>query len=827
MHCASCAKAIEEALKGLEGILAVAVNFSAARASVEYDARKTDLAKIVRTVEGMGYKVMTDQVKLAVGGMSCASCAKKVEDALQTVDGVVEASVNLVTGTATVKFLAGTKVRDLIKAVESVGYAASEAIPKSAFEIEREERRKELRGWTINLSIAVPIAFLVSAGELREYLIRYLYIPELLENRILLFILTSIAVFGPARQLFVKAFKGLTRGVADMNLLYAVGIGTAYIFSSAHAFFPLAQGFPTWFKAAALLIAFVVLGRYLESLARGRVSEAVGRLMELKPQTARVVKDGEEVEVPADEVQVGDVVLIKPGEKVPVDGIVIDGSSSVDQSVITGESVPVDKGVGDEVMGATVNKAGFLKVKATRVGKDTVLAQIVKLVEQAQATKLPIQRLADWAAGHFITFSVLFSLIAFFFWFFYGYEAFFIPKGGAMWAGFWNLVAPGATAGVFSLIIATSILLIACPCAVGIATPIAVMMGMGKAAENGILIKDGSALEISHKLNIVIFDKTGTLTRGEPSVTDIVPRKMCSPSSQTLSESELLRMAAVAEKRSEHPLAQAVVKKARERGLDVPDPESFEALPGHGVRAVYDGKTILFGNRKLMVVHGVTIDDLEETISALEKEGKTVMILAYDGEAKGVISVADILKEYSNETVKMLKSMGIEVAMLTGDNWRTAKAIAKQLGITTVLAEVLPSDKADEIKKLQRQGRVVGFVGDGINDAPALVQADVGIALGSGADIAMEAGKIVLVKDDLRDVVNAIDISRRTMRKIKENLFWAFAYNATAMPLAFGILYPPLSFIVSPELAALLMIASSLTVSLNTLTMKRLKPKAR
>jgi Cu+-exporting ATPase len=831
MHCTSCAKNIENSIKSLNGVYGVDVNFSASKASVEFDPLILRLSDIEKAVKDVGYRVLKDEITLSISGMTCASCVQKIEKALKEVEGVFDAKVNLMTGKATVEVLPGTDVKALIKAVKGAGYDASEEVSAElAMEREREERKKEIRSWTINLAIATPIAILVVLGEFREYILPFVYIPEFIADKLFIFLLTSIAVFGPARQFFVKSAKGLIHGAVDMNLLYAVGIGAAYGFSSVHAFFPLAPGFPTWFKAAALLVVFIVLGRLMESLARGRTSEAIRKLMKLSPQTARVLRNGKEVEIPAEEVQVGDIVLVRPGERIPVDGMVVEGYSSIDESMLTGESIPVDKKVGDEVIGATVNMTGFLKVKATKVGKETALAQIIRLVEQAQTTKLPIQRLADIVAGRFIQISILISLAAFMFWFFFGYDAYFVPRAGELWAGFWRIVVPGLTPGILALIIAISILVIACPCAVGIATPAAVMVGTGKAAENGILIREGEALEISHKLDTIIFDKTGTLTKGEPTVTDVIltaPILKVEHNPHPIDEQGLLKIAAIAEARSEHPLAQAIVKKAREIGLQVPEPETFEAIPGHGIKAIYEGKKILVGNRKLMEKEGIDMAPLKGKIESLENEGKTVMIVAYDGSALGLVAVADILKENSAEAVKALQEMGIEVVMLTGDNKRTANAIARQLGIRRVLAEVLPGEKAEEVKKLQKEGRVVGFVGDGINDAPALTQADVGIALGSGTDIAMEAGKIVLVKDDLRYVVGAIDISKKTMRKIKENLLWAFSYNAAAIPIAFGVLYPFTGFIVSPELAALLMAISSVSVTLNSLTLKRIKLRLR
>jgi len=828
MHCASCAQSVESMLKSLDGVYGVEVNFAASRAAVEYDPSKVTLSDMDKAISDIGYKMLKEQITLSISGMHCASCVQHVEEALKGVEGVVNVSVNLMAGKAVVDALPDTDKRALIKAVENVGYGASEEVSaESVAEREKMERQREIRSWMINLAIATPIAVLVLIGEFRKYLTPYIPIPEFLESPLTLFILTSISVFGPARQFFIRSAKSLIHGSADMNLLYAVGIGSAYIFSSIHGFYPLAAGFPTWYKAAALLVAFIVLGRLLEALTRGRTSEAIRRLMSLKPQTARVVRDGEEIEIPADEVQVGDIVLVRPGEKIPVDGVVVEGYSSVDQSMITGESIPVDKKAGDEVIGATINKTGFLKVRATKVGKDTALAQIIKLVEQAQQTKLPIQRLADWVAGHFVVASLTISLIAFAFWFFIGYQQFFIPRGGEMWAGFWRIVAPDITAGILSLIIAIAILVIACPCSVGIATPAAVMVGIGKAAENGILIREGDALEICHKLNTVIFDKTGTLTRGEPSVTDVLllkpVAKLVANPRPIESGDDILMLAASAEIRSEHPLAQAIVKHAKERGLEIPEPSEFEAIPGHGVKATLNGKTILLGNVRLMERFGVDVSWLGDEVRKLEEEGKTVMILAYDGEALGVIAVADTLKPNSAEAVKKLQRMGIEVVMLTGDNERTAKAIAGKLGIKRVLAEVLPHEKAEEVKKLQMEGKKVGFVGDGINDAPALAQADVGIAIGSGTDVAIEAGKIVLVKDDLRDVVNAIYLSKKTMSKIKQNLLWAFGYNAAAIPIAAGALYPSTGFIVSPELAALLMALSSVSVTLNSLTLRWVK----
>jgi Cu+-exporting ATPase len=767
-----------------------------------------------------------DRTTLKIEGMVCTSCVQKVEDALKSVDGVSSASVNLPLGKATVEHLPETRISDMIEVVRDVGYEAEElAEGELAEDRERIERKREIRRQWINLAISAPIGLIVMLGSFRDYWILPSIVPPILANDYLLFILASIVVFGPARQFFVNSFRGLRHGSTDMNLLYATGIGASYGVSVAVTFIPnLNLGVrAVYYETAVLLTAFIVLGRLLEALTRGKTSEAIRRLMGLRAKTARVERDGEEVEIPIDEVQVEDIVLVRPGEKIPVDGKIVEGYSSVDESMITGESMPVDKKVGDEVIGATVNKAGFFKFKATKVGKDTALSQIIKLVEQAQTTKLPIQKIADKVAGNFILAIHILALTTFLFWFFLGYRFFYDGTmfNGIVWGTAW--LAPS----IFALLISLSVLVISCPCAVGLATPSAVMMGTGKAAENGILIKGGDALELAKKVNSIIFDKTGTLTKGEPSVTDVVFKasQVLKHNPIPVNKKELLRWVAIAERRSEHPLAQAIVRRTEELGIDVPEPDEFEVIPGHGVKAVYDGKEIVLGNRKLMSNFEIPISDLEDKIRTLEEEGKTCMIMAIEREALGLIAVADTLKENSADAVKALQKMGIEVIMLTGDNQRTAKAIAKQLGIKRVLAEVLPGDKADEVKKLQEEGKKVAMVGDGINDAPALTQADIGIALGSGTDIAMEAGKIVLIKDDLRDVVTSIDISKRTMRKIKENLFWAFIYNSVGVPIGAGILYPISRFVISPEFAALAMALSSVSVTLSSLTMKWYKPR--
>lgn len=828
MHCASCASNIEKALKSLEGVQSAAVNFNTSKAAVSYDPAKVTLELLRKIVADAGYRILFDQATLQIAGMTCASCVQKVEKSLRNVNGVASASVNLALGKATIEHVPGTRISDFINAVKEVGYKASEITSGEVSEDrERIERRSEIRRQLLNLIVSASIGSVVMLGSFRDYLVNFIPIPEILANNYLFFVLASIIVLGPARQFFTNSFRGLRHGSTDMNLLYATGIGAAYGVSVAMTFINIDLGTKaTYYETASLLTAFIVLGRFLEALTRGRTSEAIRRLMGLKPKTARVERDGVEVEVNVDDVQIGDIVLVRPGEKIPVDGVITEGYTSVDEAMITGESMPVDKKTGDEVIGATVNKAGFVKFKATKVGRDTALSQIIRLVEQAQTTKLPIQRLADVVAGHFILAIHILALTTFLFWFFFGYSWFFLPTGGLLFNGFVltkTLLAPA----MFALIISISVLVISCPCAVGLATPSAIMVGTGKAAENGVLVKGGDALELTTKLKTVVFDKTGTLTKGMPSVTNIFVKVAPTiPSSlEVMDEKKFLKYAAIAERRSEHPLARAIVKKAQETGLETPEPESFQAIPGAGIKAIYNGEEILLGNRNLMTSLKIPFEELEDKLKSLEEDGKTAMMMAVQGRLVGVIAVADTLKENSPAAVKALQKMGIEVIMLTGDNSRTAKAIARQLGISRVLAEVRPGDKAEEIKKIQAEGKRVAMVGDGINDAPALTQADVGIALGSGTDIAMEAGKIVLIKDDLRDVVTAIDISRRTLRKIKQNLFWAFAYNAAAVPIGIGILYPSMRFVVSPELAALLMAFSSISVTLSSLTLKRYRPK--
>ena len=754
-----------------------------------------------------------------ISGMHCAACVSRVEDALAGLDGVSQVAVSLEPGLARVAFdPARVGPARIAQAIRELGYTVEEKLEgQAALDREQALRQAEIdrqRRWML---VAWPLALLVMAGTFREYWILRSAIPEWLGRPLALFLLTSPVVLGAGWQFFVQSWRGLRRGATDMNLLYATGIGAAYLIGVLNTFVPGA-GFggerAIFFESAALLTAFIILGKYLEALTRGRTSEAIRKLLHLQPARAHVVRDGEEYQVPADDVVAGDVVAVRPGERVPVDGVILEGYSAVDESMLTGESLPVEKQVGAVVMGGTLNKTGAFRFRATRVGSETALAQIIRLVEDAQASKAPIQRLADWVAGHFILGVHALALAVFVFWFLAGYRLFFDPASRF-------ILSPGGLGEIgvfgFALLLSITVLVISCPCAVGMATPSAMMAGTGKGAEHGVLFKGADAIEATTKLDTVIFDKTGTLTRGEPSVTDVLPVA-------GIRVEELLRWAAVAEVASEHPLGEAIVRGARDRGLAVERPESFHAIPGHGVEAAWDGRKILLGTRRLMGLRGVDTAAEEPRLQALESEGKTAMLVAVDGHLAGIVACADTLKPFAQETVAALRRMGLETAMITGDNRRTAEAIARQVGIDRPLAEVLPEAKAQEVARLQGEGRRVAMVGDGINDAPALARADVGIAIGSGTDVAKETGHVILLKDDLRDVVVALEVARATMRKVKQNLFWAFAYNTLAIPAGAGLLYPAWKLVVSPELAALLMAVSSLTVTLNTLLLKGLTP---
>lgn len=809
MTCASCAQNIEKALNKIEGVAKASVNFALEKASIEYDSSLVNPAAFENAITSLGYGVAKNEAMLKIGGMHCASCASNIEKALLKTDGITAASVSFPLEQARITYEPEIiTIPGMKKVIEGVGYTASE---KKEITIDREQRAREedIRKQRFNFIVALVLAVPISLGDMGRNIAWIApYSPRILQDDMLLFILATIVMLIPGRQFFEGTYRGLKHGVTDMNLLIATGTGAAYIISVSATFLDLGEAYKhTYYDTAALLIMFIVLGRYLEALTKGRTSEAIRKLMGLQAKTARILVNGEEKEIPVEEVRVNDIVIVRPGEKIPVDGIAVEGLTAVDESMITGESIPVEKTVGDEVIGATINKTGMIKFRATKVGADTALAQIIKLVEDAQTQKAPIQKLADIVAGHFILAVHALALVTFFFWFFIGFEYFNVPSTLGM----------ATSPFLFSLLISITVLIISCPCAVGLATPTAIMVGTGKGAENGILIKGGEALERAQKLDTIVFDKTGTLTKGEPEVTDVIALKGI--------EDEVLRFAAIAEKGSEHPLGEAVLKGAKARGIEVPDAQEFKAIPGHGVEARYEGKKILIGTRKLMLENKLDVAPLNGVMEKLENDGKTAMIVSYDNEIAGIIAVADTLKEHSKDAVSELHRMGFTVAMITGDNRRTANAIAKQVGIDRVLAEVLPEDKALEIKKLQAEGKKVAMVGDGINDAPALMQSDVGVAIGSGTDVAIESAQIVLIKNDVRDAAKAIRLSRLTLRKIKQNLFWAFFYNTVGIPIAAGILYPFTSppFLLNPAIAAAAMATSSVSVTMNTLLMKRIR----
>ncbi len=821
MTCASCVAHVERAIKELPGVSRVVVNLATSKATLTYDPAKVTLADVRAAVDHTGYLVPADELTLDVRGMTCASCVDHVEGALKELQGVLSATVNLGTGSARVQYVPDVVTANQMKrAIKDAGYEAEErgtGAKGDAVDRERQAREDEIRRQGRNLIVAGTVGLLVMIGTFYEMLGPFkAIIPEFLSYKWVIGLLTTPIVFGPGRQFFVNSWRGLKHGVTDMNLLYATGIGAAYGIAVINTVFPNA-GFggagATFFESAALLTAFVVLGRWLEALTRGRASDAIRKLMKMQPKIARVIRDGKEIELPADEVVIDNLIVVRPGEGIPVDGLVVEGYSAVDESMLTGESLPVEKRKGDAVIGGTLNKTGAFRFTATKVGTDTALAQIIKLVEDAQASKAPIQKLADWVAGHFILGVHALAVLVFLFWFFAGYRAFFDPNSSFILSPY-KLGEIGVFG--FSLLLSVTVLVISCPCAVGLATPSAMMAGTGKAAEYGVLFKGAEAIENTSKIQTIIFDKTGTLTKGEPSVTDVVVTGADS--------SSLLRLAAIAEKNSEHPLGEAIVRGAITRGLDVIDADTFNSIPGHGVEAVVNGRAILLGNRKLMKDRQLDFGPFMLRAEQLENDGKTVMFVSLDDAPAGLIAVADTLKEFSAEAVARLRAMGLQVAMITGDNRRTAEAIARKVGIERVLAEVLPQDKAEEVKKLQALGKKVAMVGDGVNDAPALAQAEVGMAIGSGADVAKETGDVILIKDDIRDVVVALEVARATMGKVKQNLFWAFAYNTLGIPLAAGLFYPIVSVIISPEIAGLLMAVSSVTVTLNTLLLKRFKP---
>ncbi|MFH1624139.1 MAG: heavy metal translocating P-type ATPase [Pseudomonadota bacterium] len=801
MSCASCAAKIEKGLGELAGVAEATVNFATEKATVTYSPSKVGMSDFVKAIKDLGYNAGLEKVTLPIEGMTCASCVGRVEKALSSVEGVLRATVNLATEKATVEYLPGvTSRRELKKAVLDSGYKVLEVEEEDVIEKEKALREREFKRLRKKLLIGVVLVIPIFLLAYWETLgLGRLWGWGRQTNFILQLLFQTPVQFWVGWQFYVGMWKTAKHRTTDMNTLIAVGTSAAYAYSVIAIFLPelfAAKGLiaTVYFDTAGAIIVLILLGRLLEARARGQTSEAIKKLMGLQAKTARVLKEGKEVDIPIGEVEVGDIVVVRPGEKVPVDGIIIQGYSSLDESMITGESIPVEKKAGDEVIGATINKTGSFQFEARKVGKDTMLAQIIKMVEEAQGSKPPIARMADIIASYFVPAVIGIAILTFIIWYFFGPD-------------------PALT---YALLNFVAVLIIACPCALGLATPTSIMVGTGKGAENGVLIRGGEALETAHKLNTVVLDKTGTLTRGEPSVTDVVV-------TNGFKSEEILGFSASAERGSEHPLGEAIVNKAREEGLSLEVPSDFNAIAGHGIEATIDGKKVLLGNAKLMQDRKIDIGGVEKEAEGLSHQGKTPMYVAIDGILAGIIAVADTLKENSKEAVAVLHRLGLEVIMITGDNHRTASAIAKQIGIDRVLSEVLPEVKAAEVKKLQNEGKKVAMVGDGINDAPALAQADVGIAIGTGTDVAMEASDITLISGDLQGVVTAIALSKATIRNVKQNLFWAFAYNTILIPVAAGVLFPFFGILLNPIFAAAAMGLSSVTVVSNALRLRRFK----
>ena len=797
MTCANCSSRVERNLNKLEGVSAN-VNLATERATVAYDAEKVDRAALLESIVQSGYTPVTEEVTFHIGGMTCANCSSRIERKLDKLDGVLSANVNLATEKATVRFLpAELRLSGIKEAVEATGYTVLETHAQDKVDLKKKTEDDLKRRALLASALAAPLLLLEmlpmlfpGGMMLRDALIPYSVMLGLG------FVLATLVQFGPGLRFYKSGFPSLVSGHPDMNSLVMLGSSAAYFYSLVATFIPqvLPEGTRhVYYEASATIIAIILLGKWLEARSKGRTGDAIQKLLSLQAKTARVQRGSDWTDTPADDVRQGDILQVRPGEKIPVDGTLLSGQSYVDESMITGEPIPVEKTAGDEVVGGTINGTGSFTFSATKVGANTTLAQIIKMVEDAQGSKAPIQALADRVVAVFVPVILMIAALTFL---------------------VWLLVGPSPALN-FALVNAVAVLLIACPCAMGLATPISIMVGSGKAAEMGTLFRQGEALQSLQSVAVVALDKTGTLTKGKPELTDLVTQS-------DFDETEVLRLVASAEQTSEHPVAQAIVKAAQNRGVKLTAPTDFEAVPGYGVSALVDGKRVQVGADRYMRQLGLELPS--NSADRLADEGKTPLYAAIDGQLVATLAVADTLKEGSAEAVKSLHNLGLKVAMVTGDNARTARAVANLVGIDEVLAEVLPNGKVDAVKELQAAGRKVAFVGDGINDAPALAQADVGIAIGTGTDVAIEAADVILMSGDLRGVPNAFGISRATLNNIKQNLFWAFVYNIVLIPVAAGVLYPFFGILLSPILAAAAMGLSDVFVVGNALRLKRFKP---
>ena len=808
MTCASCAQTVEKAAKKVRGVTQASVNLATEKLSIEYNEPTFSVENLQKAVDNSGYELIAQEGKtqtFAIEGMTCASCAQTIEKAVGKLSGVDKASVNLATEKMQVSYNpSAISVSDVTGAVSNSGYAAvlettdTQDNSRAEKREKKEKRMKQLSNrFGISIIFTIPV-LIISMGPMVGMPLPNIVDPMINAfNFSLLQLILTLPIMVVSWEYFQKGFKTLFKGHPNMDSLIALGTASAFVYSLA-ATIETGLGYGNfsnllYYEVTGVILTLHTLGLFLEERSKGQMSSAIEKLVNLAPKTARVIRNVVEQEITVDEVALGDVIRVRPGESMPVDGVVVEGRTSVDESMLTGESIPVEKESGDEVIGASINKNGSIDYRATRVGSDTTLSQIIKLVEDAQGSKAPIARMADIITGYFVPIVIALAVLA-----------------GIAW-----LIA--GQSGIFALSVIITTLVIACPCALGLATPTSIMVGTGKGAEHGVLIKSGEALETTHNLDTIVFDKTGTLTEGKPIVTDILVTPL-------ITKENLLYYAASGETGSEHPLGEAIVQKSKEENMTLAKPDHFEAIPGHGIRVEIEGKDMYIGNRKLILEQKIDLSSMEKESDRLADEGKTPMYLSVDGELAGIIAVADTLKENSMKAVKELRRRGVEVIMITGDNKRTAKAIAKQVGIDSVLSEVLPEDKAEEVKRLQEAGKKVAMVGDGINDAPALAQADVGIAVGSGTDVAIESADIVLMRNDLTAVLTAIDLSHATLRNIKQNLFWAFAYNLVGIPVAMGLLYIFGGPLMSPMFAAVAMSFSSVSVLLNALRLRRFKP---